>query len=154
MLKSNQRSIDAVKERKVSDNILFAKSIQKNIDVINEKIIANNIPAARSKQRDVDAVKEKIVNDNITIALAKSDARNAESVEWIKNLGVTRDAERHEIGKHLHENVNQLLCASRFYINLAKKGGKVSKLLLNNSSGYTVLAIEKITKLTKMLAYS
>lgn len=154
VVKSKQKTKDANNQRKVVDNIMLAKSMQKNIDIINEKIIANNILSAISKQRDVDAIKEKIVSDNIIIALAKSDARNAESAKWIKNLGETRDTERLEIGKHLHENVNQLLCASNFYIDQAKKGGKESKLLLNNSSDYMVMAMDEITKLTKMLAYS
>ncbi len=154
VIKSRQRNKDATNQRKVADDIILAKSIQKNIDVINQKITANNILTAKSLQRDVDAIKEKIVSDNIIIALAKSDARNAESAKWIKNLGETRDTERLEIGKHLHENVNQLLCASSLYIDLAKKGGKESKLLLNNSSDYMVMAMEEITKLTKMLAYS
>jgi PAS domain S-box-containing protein len=62
-----------------------------------------------------------------------------------------KEIERSEIGKELHDNVNQLLGASRMYINLAKGGGNDIDMYLSRSSEYTLTAIEEIRKLTKGL---
>lgn len=62
-----------------------------------------------------------------------------------------KDTERSDIGKELHDNINQLLGASKMYVEMAKRGGKDSKMYLNRSSEYTLTAIEEIRKLTKGL---
>lgn len=62
-----------------------------------------------------------------------------------------RDTQRADIGKELHDNVNQLLGASKMYIELAKRGGENSEMYLSRSSEYTLTAIEEIRKLTKGL---
>jgi PAS domain S-box-containing protein len=61
------------------------------------------------------------------------------------------DAARTYIGKELHDNVNQLLGASRMFIELAKRGGENSGMYLQRSSDYTLMAIEDIRKLTRGL---
>ena len=62
-----------------------------------------------------------------------------------------KQTERSEIGKELHDNVNQLLGVSRLYLELAKRGGGDSEMYLTRSSEYTLTAIEEIRKLTKGL---
>ena len=62
-----------------------------------------------------------------------------------------KSTERSEIGKELHDNVNQLLGASKLYIDMAKLGGHNSKMCLSRSSEYTLTAIDEIRKLTKGL---
>ena len=62
-----------------------------------------------------------------------------------------KSAERSEIGKELHDNVNQLLGASKLYIDMAKLGGSNSEMCLSRSSEYTLTAIEEIRRLTKAL---
>lgn len=62
-----------------------------------------------------------------------------------------KEAERSEIGKELHDNVNQLLGASRLYLEMAKRGGSDSEMYLSRSSEYTLSAIEEIRKLSKGL---
>ena len=66
----------------------------------------------------------------------------------------TRDAkesERSDIGKELHDNINQLLGASKMFLEMAKQGGEKSEFYLSRSSEYTLKAIEEIRKLTKGL---
>ncbi|MEO7982725.1 MAG: PAS domain-containing protein [Bacteroidota bacterium] len=62
-----------------------------------------------------------------------------------------KEAERSDIGKELHDNVNQLLGVSRLYLEMAKRGGHDSEMYLSRSSEYTLTAIEEIRKLTKGL---
>ncbi|MGZ3896899.1 MAG: PAS domain-containing protein [Flavisolibacter sp.] len=60
-----------------------------------------------------------------------------------------KETARLDIGKELHDNVNQLLWASRQYLDLAKRGGKDSEMYLSRASENTLSAIEEIRKLAK-----
>ena len=62
------------------------------------------------------------------------------------------ESARSEIGKELHDNVNQLLGVSRLYLEMAKQGGNNSEAHLARSSEYTQNAIEAIRKLSKGLS--
>lgn len=62
-----------------------------------------------------------------------------------------KEMERADIGKELHDNINQLLGASKMYIDMAKRGGNNSAMYLSRSSEYTLAAIDEIRKLTKGL---
>lgn len=62
-----------------------------------------------------------------------------------------QEKERTEIGKELHDNVNQLLSASRLYIDAAITDKKNETFLLNQASSFIKNAIEEIRILSKAL---
>lgn len=62
-----------------------------------------------------------------------------------------QEKERTEIGKELHDNVNQLLSASKLYIDAAANEISNNELLLSQASGYIRNAIEEIRALSKVL---
>lgn len=62
-----------------------------------------------------------------------------------------QERERSEIGRELHDNVNQLLGATRLYIDMAKRDEINRDSLLTSSSTYTLQAIDEIRKLSKTL---
>jgi len=62
-----------------------------------------------------------------------------------------KDAQRSDIGRELHDNVNQLLGASTMFLEMSKKKAPNSEIYLSRSSQYTMMAIEEIRKLTKGL---
>jgi PAS domain S-box-containing protein len=64
---------------------------------------------------------------------------------------VAKETERSDIGKELHDNVNQLLGASMLYLGMARKDIKNGEIYLIHSSEYTLTAIQEIRKLTKGL---
>jgi PAS domain S-box-containing protein len=64
---------------------------------------------------------------------------------------VAKELERSDIGRELHDNVNQLLGASMLYLNMAQADIKNGDIYLRHSSEYTLTAIEAIRKLTKGL---
>jgi len=112
------------------------------------------------KRSHIDKKKEKIVAENIIVAQAKSDARLKEGLKHESKLKErqiiearqdAKDTERSDIGKELHDNINQLLAASKMYIDMAQSGGLNSKMYLSRSSQYTREAIEEIRKLSKGL---
>lgn len=62
-----------------------------------------------------------------------------------------KEMERSDLGKELHDNINQLLSTSMLYLDLARKDIKNGEIYLLHSSEYTLTAIEEIRKLTKGL---
>jgi PAS domain S-box-containing protein len=62
-----------------------------------------------------------------------------------------KEMERSDLGKELHDNINQLLAASMLYLDMARKDMKNGEIYLIHSSEYTLSAIEEIRKLTKGL---
>jgi PAS domain S-box-containing protein len=62
-----------------------------------------------------------------------------------------KEMERSDIGRELHDNVNQLLVASKLYLDMARTDIKNGEIYLIHSSEYTSTAIEEIRKLTKGL---
>jgi PAS domain S-box-containing protein len=98
-------------------------SVQKKIDVKNERSVASNILIAQSKNKS-----------QLTVAVVEA-----------------KEMERSDIGKELHDNVNQLLGASMLYLDMARKDIKNGEAYLIHSSEYMFTAIEEIRKLTKGL---
>jgi PAS domain S-box-containing protein len=115
-------------------NLLLAGSKQKNIDLKNQKIVAHNISLAKKRQLQIDVKNDSIQKMNI--AEARRDAR---------------DLERSNIAKELHDNINQLLGASKMYLEMGLMGGENSRAYLGRSSEYTLQAINEIRSLTKGL---
>ncbi len=60
-----------------------------------------------------------------------------------------RDQERSELGKELHDNINQLLSVSKLFLEMGRNEGPNKEMYLNRSSEYTMNAIEEIRKLTR-----
>jgi PAS domain S-box-containing protein len=92
-----------------------------------------------------DMSKQKVLEEKLEQEIKLKEKQIAEATEQAK------ETERSDLGKELHDNVNQLLGASRMYLEMAKRGGEDSEMFLNRSSQYTLTAIEEIRKLTRGL---
>ena len=64
---------------------------------------------------------------------------------------VAQEKERTEIGKELHDNVNQILGASNLYINTAMTDDEMRQELLERSTELVSKAINEIRKISKSL---
>jgi PAS domain S-box-containing protein len=71
-----------------------------------------------------------------------------EVIEAVLNA---QERERSEIGRELHDNLNQILGAAKMYIELAKTDEENRELCLNKSTGYLMTVIEAIRKISKTL---
>jgi len=75
----------------------------------------------------------------------------------LKEIGIAaaivdaQELERSDLGRELHDNVNQLLGASRLYLDMARTEQGDISVYLRRSEEYTVSAIEAIRKLSKGL---
>ena len=92
-----------------------------------------------------DISKQEILEEKLKQEIKLKEKQIAEAT------ADARETERCDIGKELHDNVNQLLGASRLYLNMAKAGGVNREMFLSRSSQYTLDAIEEIRKLTRGL---
>lgn len=82
----------------------------------------------------------------------KLDAEKKLKQQQITEAVITaQEKERTEIGKELHDNVNQLLSASRLYIDAAGTDTKNTNFLLSQASSFIKSAIEEIRTLSKVL---
>lgn len=62
-----------------------------------------------------------------------------------------QEKERTDIGRELHDNVNQLLSASKLFIDAAMKDSNQSATFLGQATQYITSAIEEIRALSKVL---
>jgi len=92
-----------------------------------------------------DMSKQSVIEEKLELEIKLKEQQILEAMKDAK------EAERSDIGKELHDNVNQLLGASKLYLDMAKRGGVHSEMYFSRSSEYTMMAIEEIRKLTKGL---
>jgi len=95
---------------------------------------------------------------------ATQDITERKVAEWkVMELSLTRqkeitqavmmaqEIERANIGRELHENLNQILGAAKLYIEIAKSDEKNKDIYLEKSSGFLMKVIEEIRKISKTL---
>jgi len=116
-------------------------------DVLDSRIILRNSDgkAYRVIGSLHDISKQKVLEERLEQEIKLKEKDIAKAARDAK------DTERLDIGKELHDNVNQLLGASRLYIGIAKHGGIDSEMYLSRASEYILTAIEEIRKLSKGL---
>ncbi|WP_460558573.1 sensor histidine kinase [Ferruginibacter profundus] len=93
-----------------------------------------------------DLSRQKELEDKLDHEIRLKEKQITDATEDAKEM------ERSNIGKELHDNINQLLGASRMYLEMAKKGGPNTAMYLSRSSEYTLTAIEEIRRLSKGLS--
>ncbi len=62
-----------------------------------------------------------------------------------------QETERAEIGKELHDNLNQLLAVAKLYIQMAKKSATKHDVYLDRSCELIVNVIEEVRRISKVL---
>jgi PAS domain S-box-containing protein len=62
-----------------------------------------------------------------------------------------QETERAEIGKELHDNLNQLLAVAKLYIQMARKSATKHDAYLDRSCGLIVNVIEEVRRISKAL---
>jgi PAS domain S-box-containing protein len=80
------------------------------------------------------------------------DERLAKQNEITGAVLTAQENERADIGKELHDNLNQILVTSKMYIEMARKHEDNRDMYLCKASGLIVTVIEEIRKISKTLA--
>jgi len=125
----------------------FLKADDSVANVLSSAIVLRNAggKAYRMIGYMQDMSKQKGLEERLALEIKLKEKQIAEATKEAKGT------ERSDLGRELHDNVTQLLGASRLYLDMAKRGGEDSEFYLSRSSEYTVTAIEEIRKLTKEL---
>lgn len=125
----------------------FLKADNSVVDTVSSSIILRNGigKAYRIVGFMHDISKQEVLEERVEAIIKLKEKEIEQAAEQAK------ETERLEIGKELHDNVNQLLGASRLYLNMAKRGGSESEKLISRSSEYTLMAIEEIRRLSRGL---
>ncbi len=82
--------------------------------------------------------------------LAQQQVKNQKKL--VAAVLVAQEKERANIGRELHDNLNQILGAAKLYIELAKTDEEDRDMLLEKSAGYIVMVIEDIRGISKKMA--
>jgi two-component system, NarL family, sensor histidine kinase UhpB len=62
-----------------------------------------------------------------------------------------QENEREDIGKELHDNLNQILAVAKMYLQMAKAQENNREMYIDKSCGFIVKVIEEIRRITKKL---
>jgi PAS domain S-box-containing protein len=113
--------------------------------------------ADKVASRMIGATQDITVRKSAEIKLLESERKLAQE-RLTKQKEVTyavlaaQENERSEIGKELHDNLNQILGAAKLYIEMAKTDEENREMCLEKSSGFIVNVIEEIRKISKTLS--
>ena len=137
----------ATKDTEWKHSYRFLRADGSVVNILSKAIVLRNAEgkAYRMLGSMHDNSKQQRLEEKLEQEIKLKEKQITEAVED------AREIERSDIGKELHDNINQLLGASKLYIDIAKRGGENSETYLNLSSQYTLEAIEEIRKLTKGL---
>jgi PAS domain S-box-containing protein len=100
-----------------------------------------DISARKSAEIKLLESERKLVEERLTRQKAVTYAVQA-----------AQENERSEIGKELHDNLNQVLGAAKLYIEMAKTDEENREMCLDKSSGFIMNVIEEIRRISKTLS--
>jgi PAS domain S-box-containing protein len=146
-----QQSEDQEKQKSLIADVASARSSSDAANIrlenleheLDNEITINQQLKSSSRLQKISFKKE--LDEKISLEIRLKENQIAEAIIDAKEL------ERSDIGKELHDNVNQLLGATRLYLDMARKDDVNREMYLTRSSEYTLTAIEEIRKLTKGL---
>ncbi|HVU57914.1 MAG TPA: PAS domain S-box protein [Puia sp.] len=122
--------------------------VRKNGDLIFVELAWHNVdymghPAVLAVANDVT---ERIVLEN-----ELNEQQMTRQRQITEAVILAQEKERTEIGKELHDNVNQILGASNLYVNTAMTDEEMRQELLERSTELISRAINEIRKISKSL---
>ena len=94
----------------------------------------------------VHDVTERVLLENILVQERRMKQREITSA-----VLKAHEIERADIGKEMHDNLNQILGAAKMYVELAKRDKLKARMFLDKASGYIVKVIREIRKISKTL---
>jgi two-component system, NarL family, sensor histidine kinase UhpB len=143
-----KREVESVRDSRDGIKKGILKHIKKNGQVIFVDIAWHWI-----QYKDAPAILA-IVND-VTERIQLENELNEQRVTRQRQITeaviLAQEKERTEIGKELHDNVNQILGASKLYINTAMTDEELRQELLERSTTLVSKAINEIRKISKSL---
>jgi PAS domain S-box-containing protein len=142
-----QSAIDIKKEKKAAAENIIALSK-------SDATLTRLHTLEHKLDKEITAKESSLSASLIQLKLFEKERKSETKLKAIQIASAISEAkllERSDLGKELHDNVTQLLAASRIYMDLARRNAKDRNDNINRSSEYTLTAIEEIRKLSKGL---
>ena len=143
-----QREVELAAPRREGIKKGIREHIKKNGDTIFVDIAWHNI---NYKNRPAILVLASDVTERILLEEELNEQRLSRQKQITEAVILAQEKERTEIGKELHDNVNQILGASNLYINTAMTDDEMRQELLERSTELVSSAINEIRKISKSL---
>jgi two-component system sensor histidine kinase UhpB len=142
------QEVESVRDSRDSIKKGILRHVKKNgqvifVDIAWHWIQYKDVPAILAIVNDVT---ERIVLEN-----ELNEQRVTRQRQITEAVILAQEKERTEIGKELHDNVNQILGASKLYINTAMTDDELRQELLERSTTLVSKAINEIRKISKSL---
>ncbi len=91
------------------------------------------------------------ISEKILLERKLEEERRTRQIEITSAVLTAQENERAEIGKELHDNLNQVLAVAKMYLQMARRDDKNSKAYLEKTSGFIVDVIKEIRRISKHL---
>ena len=91
------------------------------------------------------------ITENVVLEHKLVKERQKMQAEITGAVLAAQESERAEIGKELHDNINQILGATKLYIEMARTEETNREMFLEKASGHILDVIEEIRKISKTL---
>jgi len=91
------------------------------------------------------------ITDKISLEIKLSEERSASQREITNAILTAQENERSDIGRDLHDNLNQLLVVTKMYLKMAMKNEGNRELYIEKSYGMVTEVIETIRRIAKNL---
>jgi PAS domain S-box-containing protein len=92
------------------------------------------------------------ITEQVELEMELSAERLIRQQEITAAVITAQEQEREELGKELHDNINQILATTRLYIEYAQTNEAMRDGLLNNAKDFIVSAVSEIRNLSKSLS--
>ncbi|MEP7277320.1 MAG: PAS domain S-box protein [Bacteroidota bacterium] len=126
--------------------IYYSKTGRKRwMHVQGQCLIDENGSCSRLFSIETDITERKSLEDKL------AEAGKTRQTEITNAVLTAQENERSDMGKELHDNLNQVLGATKLYIEMAKTSPENRDIYLDRASGYIVNVIEEIRMISKTL---
>ena len=143
-----REELEAIRDSREGVKKGIFQHVKKNGDIIYVDVAWHNI---NYKNRRAVLVLAGDVTERIVLENELNEQRLSRQKQITEAVILAQEKERTEIGKELHDNVNQILGASNLYINTAMTDDEMRQELLEKSTELVSRAINEIRKISKSL---
>ncbi len=92
------------------------------------------------------------ITEQVELEMKLSSERLIRQQEITAAVITAQEQEREELGKELHDNINQILATTRLYIEYAQTNESRREELLKDAKGFIMSAVNEIRNLSKTLS--
>ncbi len=91
------------------------------------------------------------ITEKVLLGNKLVEERRTRQIEITNAVLTAQENERSEIGKELHDNLNQILAVAKLYVQMAKTDNKDKEMYLEKSCGFIEDVIVEIRRISKTL---